>query len=955
MEHLGENTVTELLAALVTANRRERIDAHTATCAACRRLISELVRRSATSPRLALGSPGAGSERVPLEGTTIDRYTLGARIGSGASGTVIEAHDPELDRTVALKLLHPEHAQRERIQREARALAKLAHPNVVAVYDAGTYEGELFVAMERVDGSDLRTWLRTQRSVAEILDAFAQLGRGLAAAHAAGIVHRDVKPDNILVGNDRRVRIADFGLAGGPDGSIDFIGTPAYMAPEQFEDGGASTASDQFAFCVALYEALYGKRPFAINLTEEVARGLPTDTRVGVPRAVRSALARGLSVDPTHRFPSMTALVDALQPRRRKQLIAAGVIGALAIGGAGFAIARVASDKPAVCADAASEADAVWNPARGAALHARFAATKVPFANTAWTSVEREVTKYVTDWRDMRVEACTATRIRGAQSDHVLALRMQCLDRVLVELDATLGVLASATPTELAAASAAIEALPSLATCANTTALLAPVPPPAGAETASAADVSRDIARASALADAARWQDAVAAATKIATRARSLAHAPTRAAALYLLGRAQSGGGDPKAAEASLRDAFAAAEMGHDDLLAARAAVELIWVIGQTQARYDDGREWAFLAETFLKRAGGAPDLEARLEGNRGHLDFATSRYDAARAHYERALELRERLDGRDSRGVAGALGNLARAIAAQGDTARALELTKRAVAATERALGPTHPDVAIAANMLGSVENNRGDFEAALAAFDRAIAIAEPVLGKDHPLVGQYLINRGYALQALGRNELALEALDRAISIFDRDGASRDMLAAALSGKGDVYRALERPRDALPSYKRALTLAIELDPANDVTASAIESVAAAQLELGRATEALAGYRRSLAIRERLAGFDYFENAYAHAGIGDAELALGHAGEAVAAYREAVRLFDSYEGDGATRGMTRFALAKALDRSRGDAREIKTLLQTAERELVASGPRVARDLAELRAWHPRAR
>lgn len=954
VEHLSENTVTELLAALVTPARRADIDTHMATCASCRRLVSALLRRSATAPAFATGSPGRATPRSHAEGTKVGRYTLGARLGSGAAGTVMRAHDPELDRTVALKLLHPGDAQRERIQREARALAKLAHPNVVAVHDAGSDAGELFVAMELVEGTDLRAWMATPRSVSDILRTFRQIGDGLSAAHAAGIIHRDVKPENMLVGIDGRARVGDFGLAGGNDGVVEFIGTPAYMAPEQFEDGVASTATDQFAYCVSLYEALHGERPFTVNLAEEVAVG-PRFSRAGVPMRVRAAIARGLAVDPERRFPSMTALVDALRLRRTRRWLFAAAIGVVAVGSAGFAAARFVAAAPAGCSTATAELDAVWNPARAEAIHARFAATGLTYAEDSWRAVKTAVDRFADEYRSSRVAACQATREQGRQSERLLDLRMQCLDRARTEASATLDLLAELKPGMLATAAATADALPSLESCSSATALLAPVPPPPSASAAGVTLLELDIARASALADAGQWAAAVSAATPLVERARGIAHPPTLARALFLLGRARSGAGDSPAAEAALREAFTSAEIGHDDLLAARAAVELSWVVGQTQSRYRDGGEWVFHARTLLERAGGDASLAARLAGNEGHIAYSSSHYDVALERYQLAYDSYARSEGPDSRAAAMALANLARAHNGLGDNASAQALSERAIAALERTLGPRHPDVGLALHALGSIQNNRGRFADALVSFDRALAIAEPSLGPDHPQVAESLINRGYVFTSLGRLDDAVVSLDRAIRILERPGALRDALEAALLGKGDAELAGEHLADALVTYERALQLALELDPDNTTTATALESCATVKLQLGRPADALADYRRALAIREAVNGAEYFENAYTHAGLGDAFLAQRDAEAAAAAYGKAVHLLDQYDGDPVTRATTRFSLAKALALGRAPASDVDALLTASEHELVAAGDLGAAPLAELRAWRHRIR
>ncbi|MEX1369083.1 MAG: protein kinase [Nannocystaceae bacterium] len=293
-------------------------------------------------------------------GAAVGRYLVLSRVGAGAMGVVLAAYDPELDRKVALKILKPGGTDlrraRERLQREAQALAKLDHPNVVAVYDVGVHAEQLFVAMEFVAGQTLGQWTKSApelcpsssrrndaadpravrvRPWQEVLEVFVQAGRGLAAAHEAGLVHRDFKPENVMLSEGGRVRVMDFGVARvgnakaqaetDPDAPVDFLtqpgalmGTPAYMSPEQFGFGPIDARSDQFGFCVALHEALYGARPFPGQtvgelvhaLHEGVVRGPPRSARV--PSWVRAVVLRGLATNPDDRFASMQALLDAL-------------------------------------------------------------------------------------------------------------------------------------------------------------------------------------------------------------------------------------------------------------------------------------------------------------------------------------------------------------------------------------------------------------------------------------------------------------------------------------------------------------------------------------------------------------------------------------------------------------------------------------------------------------------
>jgi len=388
VECLDANAVQDLMAgALDTAARAQAIG-HLDGCADCRDLISLLARdatRDAAVHTLrpdALGETQASvivsdlafgaTASAPIElvarkvvtpsmtGRVLGRYTLTERLGAGAMGVVYRADDLGLGRHVALKLLHrPDDALTDRLVREARSMAQVNHPHVVAVYDVGVVDGATYIAMELVTGTSLRSWQQQPHTVAEIVEAYIAAGRGLAAAHAAGIVHRDFKPDNCLVGSDGRIRVTDFGLAAprpavrGEEGgrpadlhlttSGSVLGTPAYMAPEQFRGGNIDPRTDQFNFCVALFEALYGMRPFAGKTFDElgdnvcVGRIRPAPAGSRVSGALRAIVLRGLSVLPGGRYPTMDHLLEELgrdraRPWRRTALACAALAVVLGLG-----------------------------------------------------------------------------------------------------------------------------------------------------------------------------------------------------------------------------------------------------------------------------------------------------------------------------------------------------------------------------------------------------------------------------------------------------------------------------------------------------------------------------------------------------------------------------------------------------------------------------------------------
>jgi serine/threonine protein kinase len=336
MPCLSDQTTFDFLEhRLSEANERE-IRAHLDECNVCRELVADTARAK------------VGRQPVLEPGARVGRYVLEYEVGAGAMGVVYTAHDPELDRRVAVKILRAEPADkaigedaRQRMEREARAVKRLAHPNVVAVYDVGDIGDAMFVVMEFVPGETLAKWLDEPRAHTETVERFVEAGRGLAAAHEAGLVHRDFKPGNVLIGLDGRARVTDFGLARRssfaprrtetmPDGEHPgelalatrnrtgmFAGTPAYMAPEQLTHQRATARTDQFSFCVAFYEALYGERPFESATVEELLANVlggrirPSPPGSSVPPDLRSALLRGLHGDPAQRHPSMNALLDA--------------------------------------------------------------------------------------------------------------------------------------------------------------------------------------------------------------------------------------------------------------------------------------------------------------------------------------------------------------------------------------------------------------------------------------------------------------------------------------------------------------------------------------------------------------------------------------------------------------------------------------------------------------------
>jgi hypothetical protein len=586
---------------------------------------------------------------APLErGAAIGRYTILALVGKGGMGEVYAAYDPELDRKVALKLLlgartGGDGRSQARLLREAKAIAKLSHGNVVVVHDAGAFQDRVFVAMEFVDGRTAKDWLaEAPRSRREILEVFTAAARGLAAAHAAGLVHRDFKPHNVMVGKDGGVRVMDFGLAreiggageDGADGPVpaapagpevtgrlthtgEIVGTPLYMAPEQFLGSATDERTDQFSFCVALYQALYGAHPFGggESVQEILGRVVAGEVQApagkhDVPAWLRRVLLRGLNVDPAGRWPSMHALIEALgrDPARARRRWAAIAGVAILVAAAAATLLRGPRRAEAMCQGGPARLAGAWDPPgasarpRAAAVEAAFTATGLASAAEQWKRVGGLLDRYANEWLGMYRDACEATEVRGEQSAETLDLRMACLDQRRMALGALTDILRVADEAVVPAAVDAANALPSLATCADIRLLRAGVEPARDAATRARVDGLRQrLAVAKALHDTGQRPRALAEAEVLEREARALGDRPLLAEVLSTTGHFQSGSetGIARLTEAALT----ALAVKRDDL-AAEAGAELETLVGHDPQRHEEGEYWARFTRAVLDRMG---------------------------------------------------------------------------------------------------------------------------------------------------------------------------------------------------------------------------------------------------------------------------------------------------------------------------------------------------------------
>jgi tetratricopeptide (TPR) repeat protein len=942
----------------------------------------------------------ARDRRGRLEaGATLGRYRILALLGEGGMGQVYRAHDDELDRPVAIKVLGAEYRAQSsqglaRLQREAQALAKLNHPNVIAIYDVATVEDVVLVAMELVEGQTLQRWLKQERRrLSDVLSIFAQAGRGLAAAHAAGLVHRDFKPANVIVGDDGRVRVLDFGLARAASSSDDgpaatpdpardpigppsssgrslkllsnplteagaIVGTPPFMAPEQHAgDRPIDARSDQFSFCVALYRALYGEGPFAGDdyeqLSENVLAGRmrAPPVRSDVPRWVRRAIVRGLSVDPAARWPSMDALLDELArdpaARRRRIALSLGAIGLAALSVVGLWRGTRTVTRP--CRDAAAGLRGLWDASRRAEVRAALAATGNPRAGAVFADVARGLDALAGAWVAMHTEACEATRVQGVQSEELLDLRMQCLSRHRLDLEAEVDGLRHADPQMVQRLAEKPPIFEPLAECADVATLKAAERPPADAAArAHVGELRRRLSQARAFNQLGDFQKALAPVGEVVDGARALKYRPLLAEALHERSRIQERLDQPATALETLREAAPAALAGRRDDLAVDIWTDLVWVLGVQLRRRDETRTWAGYAEAALDRLDHRDVRLARLERVEGVVAFLEKRYDEAHEHAERALSLYERAQPDDPtiHGVLTDLADIAR------DRARydeAIDYYTRALAVAERLNGPDHPDVAITLNNRGIFFDEVGRLPEALADYQRALAIEEKRLGPDHALTLNSVGNIGIVLAKLGRFRDAHPMLERVLTVQEKRSPDSEDVASDLINIAQLSSDERRTSEALRYATRVVHLSAAL--ANDeLGAGALQVYARALGDVGRWREALSAYEQARAKWEKIHGGDHPELADSLVGLGRCRIELGQPARAIAPLERALVLVAGRGVPVVTGAEARFELARALGATHSDearAHELATAAAKAYRN--AGGDFVVR-AERVEAW-----
>ncbi|MBL8914004.1 MAG: protein kinase [Archangium sp.] len=791
--------------------------------------------------------PASGGGELGV-GDTLARYRITSQLGSGGMGEVFLAIDPQLDRQVALKVLRAGDRSPSavtRLLREAKAMARVSHRNVVAVYDAGEFGEHPWVAMELIRGSTLRAWLEaTPRSWHEILKVLIEAGQGLAAAHAASLVHRDFKPENVLVADSGRVVVSDFGIASGVteddvplaapsstrlDERITVtgaqLGTPAYMAPEQHR-GKTDARSDQYAFAVTAREALSGVKAMALAtpLTPEQASAPPIDSKLDdVPLRVWRSLGRALSSDPAARYSSINELLaeltDAL-PKPRSYAWLAAIPLVVAAAGILFVSRQEQCDTgPAIFGP-------TWNRERQATLQ-----------NTFGEAVVTRLDAFAKDWLAMHREACEAT-VKGTQSPAMLDARMACLHRRQSDFIALVSRFEARGAEVKDKAPSAVRALGDVSECADTNALSGrPLVPEA--QKAEAEELGTRLSALKALEDLGQYRELLEPGAKLAAETHEFNYAPLEAEVLRALGRAQSLTDATGEADKTLEQGLMVAERARDDRLRTRIYVQRgINFLGT--GRYKEaGRE--FNSGLAVAERTGDQKLIHKVRGLQGDVAVAENRFADAEKLIREVVEFNEGVVPRDDRTLIGNLNTLASVLRATGRLDEAAKQWERAIELARHTFSPKDPGMALLLAEWSDTQALLGKLDAGQQAHDEAVRIFGEAVGPRSEAVAECHSKWARYLAYAGRLNEAREVIDLATAMRNESPEPQPMLLADSLVVSALVSMLER-KDA--DAEKALIAAIPMlektiERNHPATVQTVIQLAVARSRGGKAKDAL--------------------------------------------------------------------------------------------------------------------
>lgn len=868
-----------------------------------------------------------------------DTFRVERKLGEGGMGVVYLVHDVELERPVALKLQRKESEQSTlRMAREARAMARLSHPNVVPIHEVGQHGGQLFIAMEYIPGGTVRQWLETPRSWGEIVGLFIQAGRGLAGAHAIELVHRDFKPDNVLVGEDGRARVADFGLAraivpkldrdsvertaawseasGGtrsatasgsqppfePASSSErmsllsnkitqtgaAVGTVAYMAPEQWGGAELDARADQFSFCVALFEALYGVRPFAGRnagaLLYNIQRGRFQDPLPGrrVPRRILKILRRGLASDPESRFPSMLVLLRRLERRPISRPRIAFSIGALGVATVVGATMNT-EDAEDPCEAGVAEMRRLWTPAVEGELQQAAAATGKVHAVDALERAVRALSSYADKWTDAYADACASTHVRKEQTESTFELVAACLAERRRAFESTVGELQTGELDKLESSVRAATSLPGIDPCTNTAALGQLDPLPSDSEVRqSLLNVRAEIQALREQASDMDYEDAIARAEELLERAQEIGYRPTTGRARLAIVAVQERA-SRFTTDDQVREAFNDGLASGDYHLAADAAALSVEFHAPKDAA--EAHRWGSTGATLLDEIGASKLAYLRLLRAEGVAYGMAMDFEHAEPLFREIIDDLLAEDPEDPR-LAGAYSDLAVMLTHKGEHEAAATFLEEAHARAIQAKGPRHPDVALTLANVARIRLGMGERRVAIPMFEEARAVLSAAYGEEDPTVarldndladlyaGSGEVNRAIALLEHAIKVMRTTDGDRLPSRFDAEILYSQLLAE--TGRGsEAAASLEVTIESIREYALPVQLSLALTEAASQAYHRGEHRTA--VEMGR--EAIEAWGEAESLRG-------LTTTWLH--IGNAHFALEELDEAEAAFRSSL-------------------------------------------------------------------
>ncbi|MEX1361658.1 MAG: serine/threonine-protein kinase [Nannocystaceae bacterium] len=791
-----------------------------------------------------------GPARAPLgAGDAIGRYRIIERLGRGSMGVVYRAFDPTLERDVAVKLVSTgapgtqARRDRDRLRIEARTLARVSHPNVVSVLDVGEHAGEVFFAMELVHGPTLRQWLhRRDRPWRDVFEVLLAVGRGLAAVHEVGLVHRDVKPSNVMMGDDGRPQLMDFGLASStteeqstrgssPSSAAGSAragspsrpqGTLLYMAPEQHQGRVLDPRADQFSLCVTMHEALLGIHPYeggsplgiAASIMEGRLRPLTATGRA--PMRILATLRRGLATAPTDRYPDVPSLLQALERSARRPRVwalAAG-LGSVAALSAALAVGPGPQRPPSDCAVLESSVASVWGRSTRAQVRERFAAAGESFAEESWPRVDQAMTEYQRAWTEHREAACSPSSAPPLPEGG-----LECLERQRRSFASLAEQLTHADPTTVRAAVTAVGHLPAVSDCTHPGRLQRRAILPINlAQRAKVQQLEGELAEVLSMVLLQRHDAVLTAVAELEPRARQLQQTRLLSDLLHMRGMAQQSVGRLDAAKAAASEAYFLSESEDDARGAATAALLLANVVGYHGRQTDEGLVWLRRADVAMQRMPEQdPAMAAMQHRITGNLAIVEGDRELALQQHRRAAELALAHWGRESLRPLVHREAYANALFHAGRRAEATEILRGVLADRERGLGPRSHRLASTLNNLAAMLATGGELDEAAGLLGRVVSLTEHGLPAEQMAAIDALRSLSFIRVEQDRLDEALELAQRRLELQQRlTPGIHAQLADAIASVGVVHSFRGEEEMAAQDFRRQLDMLRALDLEGD-------------------------------------------------------------------------------------------------------------------------------------------